>query len=131
MPRAERAVLRRLATTGALALSATSCGDSAVTNCVHPPCPAPFALSVTVISGLSGGSVAGAFVQTSANTLPCTQSPGTTCIVPGNAGQYELDIGAPGYQTVHRSVTVTGSNPPCGCAVVNTQHLDVALTPVG
>jgi hypothetical protein len=45
----------------------------------------------------------------------------------GNAGSYEFDISAPGYQTVHRSVEVSGTNPECGCPTVETQRLTVAL----
>ena len=41
----------------------------------------------------------------------------------------ELDVSAPGYQTAHRSVVVTGSTPPCGCPRVDTQQIAVALAP--
>ena len=52
------------------------------------------------------------------------------CFVTGGAGKYEIDISAPGFQTVHRSVTVTSTPPQhCGCEIDNTQHLSVALTP--
>jgi hypothetical protein len=44
-------------------------------------------------------------------------------------GSYELDIGAPGYQTTRRSVQVRGTDPECGCRIYETQRLDVALVP--
>lgn len=102
--------------------------------CVQPPCPLPTAITVTVTSSVTGDSVPGAFVQMNAQSgpEPCTLSPGTTCDVPGGAGTYDLTIGAPGYETVHRTVDVPVERAAkCGCGSPETQHLDVALAPVG
>jgi hypothetical protein len=114
-----------------LALSVIGC-DSADEACVTPPCLMPIAMNVTVTSSVSGGSVPGAFVSIPnySPNIPCTQSPGTTCIIPGGAGTYELDVGAPGFQSVHRTIVVTGTSPRCGCPTVESQQVSVALVPV-
>jgi hypothetical protein len=44
-------------------------------------------------------------------------------------GTYDLRIAVTGFQTLTESVTVDGSTPPCKCAMVQTQTLDVVLTP--
>jgi hypothetical protein len=114
----------------ALALLVIACQSDS--PCVAAPCPLGLAIRLTVTSGTSSASVPGAFVH-----LPqispdpqCTQSPGSTCLLPGVLGTYEIDVGAPGYQTVHRTVTVTGKRASaCGCDVVDTQSLTVALSP--
>jgi hypothetical protein len=113
-----------------LALIAIACKGDA--PCIVPPCGLFTAISVTVTAGTSSAAVPGAFVH-----LPqispdpqCTQAPGSTCLIPGSIGTYELDIGAPGYQTVHRTVTVTGQRATCGCDRVDKQNLSVALSPI-
>ena len=119
----------RLATLVVLALGTTACAGR---NCVLTPCAPPLAATVTVTSSVSGDSVPGAFVRAPgvSSAIPCTVSPGTTCDIPGGAGTYELDIGAPGFQTVHRTVTVSAARrAQCGCSSPDTQHLDVALAP--
>ncbi len=110
-----------------VALCATSCKSDA--SCVIVPCPLPIALTVTVTAGSPAAAVPGAFVSLPQNSpaVACTQGPDSTCWIPGGPGTYELDIGAPGYQTMHRSVVVTGTTSACGCGTVNTQHLAVAL----
>ena len=118
---------RRFFSVGMLSLFAAACNDGAA--CLALPCPFPIAITVSVTTGAPPGAVPGAFVQSSGMTtsIPCNQSPGSTCMVAGNPGTYQLDIGAPGFQTVHRSVTVVGSSAECGCPVISVQHLDVAL----
>ena len=118
--------LSHFARCGTLALAAISCGSA---ECLNHPCPLPDAITVTVTSSMGGESINGAFVSLSYGTLACTQSPGSTCRVQGNAGTYELDIGAPHFRTVHRTVMVAGIRPTsaCGCETLDTQHLDIAL----
>jgi hypothetical protein len=115
----------RLAQVAAFCLFASSCDGTA---CLAVPCALPEAVTITVTS-TTGAVVAGAFIQESALNGPrqCTPTTGSTCQVLGGAGKYELDIGAPGFQTVHRTVNVSSAGG-CGCAV-NQQHLDVALVP--
>ena len=99
-------------------------------DCVALPCPAPFAITITVTSATSGAAITGAVVATSSPSnasFPCGAG---SCLVSGYAGTYVLDISAPGFQTSHRSVVVPGSAPAkCGCSTTETQHLDVALVP--
>lgn len=100
--------------------------------CLQPPCPLPLAITVTVTSSVTGDSIPGAFVQQNAQSSaqPCTLTPGTTCDVMGGAGSYDLTIGAPGFQTIQRTVVVPVEHAAkCGCSSVQTQHLDVALAP--
>jgi hypothetical protein len=110
-----------------LAVALLSCSDL---PCVALPCPLPVAIEIAVNAGNSTAAIPGAFVQVAGSTVPCTQGPATTCAVVGTSGSYELDIGAPGFQTVHRSVVVSGTNSGCGtCGSVDTQHLTVTLIP--
>ncbi len=99
---------------------------------MYYPCPLPTAITITVTSTAGAGPVPGAFVQASgtSGSYPCTSSAtATTCTVLGSAGTYELDIGAPSYTTVHRLADVHAIPAACGCATLETVHLDVALTP--
>ena len=117
--------VRRSAAVAVLLLPALSCIEDEL--CILPPCAPPIALEVTVTSAATGAAISGvSFRQTgiSAQELPCPES---KCIVFGNAATYDFDISAPGYQTVRRSVVVTGENRECGCPIVNTQRLTVAL----
>jgi hypothetical protein len=112
-----------------LGLAAGSCG-SANTECLLLPCAIPLAISLDVSSS-SGESVASAVVQVSGainGTNPCsTGQTSTTCYVMGTAGTYQLAVMAPGFRTAHRTVTVSGSSPPCGCPTANEQHLSIVL----
>ena len=112
---------------GMLSVFTAACNDNSA--CLTVPCPLPVAITVTVTAGASTGAVTGAFVQVSGtpNSILCNQSPGSTCNVLGSPRTFQLDIGAPGFQTVHRSVTVVGSSAECGCPVISVQHLDIAL----
>lgn len=109
-----------------------ACGEDSPEVCALAPCPLPQALSVTVSSTVVPGAVPGAFVQVASwsSPMPCNQgSAGATCLVMGSAGEYVVDIGAPGYQTVRRTVLVQGRTVGCSCPTVVTQQLSVALTP--
>lgn len=110
-----------------LGVLTAACNDNS--PCVTLPCPQPLTITVTVRAGASSSAVTGAFVQVAgmSSAIPCIQSPGSTCNIFGSPGTFQLDIGAPGFQTVHRSVIVVGSSAECGCPVVGTQHLDIAL----
>jgi hypothetical protein len=106
---------------------ALGCGGS---ECVTPPCALPVAVSVTVTSVVSGLPITNAFVKpANGSSIACNQGSGNTCLVTGGSGTYELDVGAPGYQTVHRTVVVTGTTPACGCETVNREQVNVGLPP--
>ena len=116
---------------GALLLIASACDGP----CTTPPCPLPFAIIVNVTSSGTGTPVGGVFVKVSvagaAGSSFCDQPLGTRCYVPGDAGTYQLEIGAPGFQSIQQTVRVPGSGPvKCGCSSVETQAVNVTLTPV-
>lgn len=98
------------------------------------PGPMTVAVSVRVTAAGVGGPVEGAFYSSSG----ALQSPqagcqaeadASICVVPGGPGTYDLVIGAPDYQSVHRSVTVVCKDEgPCGCSSFDPQTLDVSLS---
>ena len=115
----------------ALVACAGDAGDD-LAACIVPPCALPLAVTVSVTSSATGAALPSAMVTATkpvSGTFPCTLSPGASCPVLGSYGTYELDVSAPGFQTAHRSVVVTGSSPPCGCPRVDTQQVAVALVP--
>ncbi len=121
--------IRQLVTLG---LTFTACDETSV-QYLLPPCVLPIALEITVSNANTHASIPGAFIVVgsggSSQQSPCTQGAETVCIAPGGSGTYEVDIGAPGFQTIHRSVVVTGHTPKCGCESVDLQRLQVALQP--
>ena len=98
-------------------------------DCIQMPCPLPTAVMVVAVSA-TGAPLTGLFVDvgTPAARVACDVNSGR-CVVPGGAGIYTLSIGATGYQTMRRSVTVTAvpATGRCGCAGVNTQQLQLTL----
>ena len=112
----------------ALSLSLASCGG----ECQVPPCMVQFAIRIWVTAA-SPGPVAGVtavVTGTVGGLAQCSVVGDTTgCIFPGPGGTYEVEIGAPGFQTVHRSVTVRETSHECGCSHVETEQLYVTLGP--
>ena len=97
-------------------------------------CALPQAFTVTVTSSVSGGPIPGAYVTGdpygAGDGSLCNQAPGSTCYLPGFAGRYTVQVGAPGFQSVERSITVAeGSGDRC-CPGTTPGHLDVALVPI-
>jgi len=84
------------------------------------------AVEITV-SSVSGTPV----VATVAVTSPVitTFSCGATCPIQGPFGSYEIDVTATGFAPVDRSVQVQGTQRKCGCDLVETQSVQVALVP--
>ena len=112
----------------ALLMTVIACGGD---DCIIPPCFPGLAIEVTVTVEPNGVPATGAsFTVTGAVTGggPCDDA---TCEVLGGAGTYDLDISAPGYQTVHQRVVVSGTDTECGCPTVRTQRLTVALPSAG
>jgi hypothetical protein len=113
----------------ALLFSVSACGG---TECLSVPCPQPHALEITVTAGATGAPIPAASIAVSGAATgggPCQNA---KCDVMGVAGTYEVDISAPGYQTVHRQVVVPGTvGAACGCPTAETQRLTVALPSVG
>jgi hypothetical protein len=92
------------------------------------PCPLSLAITVTVTNDTTGGPVTGATLNVSGATtaiIPCNGQYN----VPGTAGQYVVDVSAPGFQSRRVTVAVQGTNPPCGCPTVIVEQLRIALSP--
>lgn len=105
-----------------LLVAPIACGSA----CTLPPCPEAYALQIAVSDAATGAPLTTASVRvtgTSVGNISCAGS----CNVSGTFGAYELDVSAPGYATVHRSVQVTGTMHDCGCPIVETQHLTITL----
>jgi hypothetical protein len=116
--------MRLAAAAGALILSSAGCRQ----ECLALPCALPIALEVTVTAAGSGSGVTGASLEITgaeSTTLPCDSS----CMVPGYAGTYVLNVTAPGYQPAARTVVVQGSSPSCGCGSVQREQVSIVLTP--
>ena len=111
---------------GGLAVVALSSCGSGAAECLALPCPLPWALMVAVTSATSSGPVKDAvlhFTGPVSGSVPCSSS----CIVPGYGGTYGIEVSAPGFQALTRSIVVDGTRPDCGCPTTVTQHIDVAL----
>jgi hypothetical protein len=92
------------------------------------PCPLPLAITVIVTNDTTGERVKGATLHVSGAAtaiIPCNG----LCYVPGTAGQYVLDVSAPGVQSRRVTVAVQGTNPACGCPTVIPEQLRIALSP--
>jgi hypothetical protein len=116
----------RLLAPAALGVASVRCGH----ECELPPCPVTIAVVITVTA--AGGPLSAVVVQVSgarAATIPCssTSSIGAMCYVAGSAGTYELEVSALGFQSAHRTVTVEGTTPECGCDAVVTAPVYVVL----
>ena len=108
------------------------CGHAAEPDCVTPPCPIPTAIVISATSA-AGGPVASLLLTVSGAANGSDSCSGgdavTLCRVSGTAGTYTLRLTAAGFEEKVFSVTVEGSSPPCRCPTVQTQQIDVVLTP--
>lgn len=97
------------------------------------PCAIPQALHLTITSAANGAPVDSPSVAVTGpvqGAAYCNTGTVTTCDVLGPAGEYDLTVSAPGYETLERVVQVPGVGPQaCGCGGVVTQNVTVALTP--
>jgi hypothetical protein len=57
--------------------------------------------------------------------MPCASA----CSIRGEPGTYILDVSAPGFVSVHRSIEVRGTTPKCGCGTVQTANVTIDLVP--
>lgn len=123
---------RGLVRLAAIVVGATACNE----QCVTHPCPLGIVAMITVTSATPGVPLAGAFYTVSGPTraegVQCGSGTPVTCMLLGTAGTYAVDIGASGFQTIHRTIVATGTDPnekTCDCGTTDTQHLDIALVP--
>jgi hypothetical protein len=112
----------------ALTLPVASCGG----ECQIPTCAVPFALRI-LVTAASGGPVQGVTVVAAGSVGGSAQcsvgTSATDCILPGPGGTYQLQISAPGFQTVLRTVTVRETTQECACSHVETEQVYVTLIP--
>jgi hypothetical protein len=115
-----------------------SCGGDEACPILPPPeCLQSTAVIANVSSSVAGRALDSVFVQVGkpATVSHCIGSPNGTCTISilGDVGTYELDFGAAGFQTTHRSVKVEPGDPsPCAvCYQVKTVTISVALVPTG
>jgi hypothetical protein len=109
---------------------AAACGDGGgEVVCVTPLCALPIAIRLTVTGG-NAAPVNGLLFKIIGPGAGFTCDPigASICAVLGYEGSYQLDISAPGFQSVQKTVQVGGTGPQrCGCRVVNTENVVVAL----
>ena len=130
--------MRRIAALLALGSSfgivvACGTGDSLDLQCVPPPCPIPLAIQLRV-SSAAGGPVPGLTVDligSHQGSVPCsTEGASSRCSLLGYRGTYQMRIAATGFRTMEIAVVVPGTDGPrCGCPTIETQQVEVVLTP--
>jgi hypothetical protein len=124
-----RRLVAMLARLSVFSLAFAACSE----DCVQPPCLSPTAILLTITAAASGAPVSGAVVTVNgaSSGVPCfSQSTGTLCVVSGYAGTYKLSVAAPGFQSLLRTVVVSGESPSgCGCPSIDTQQISIALVP--
>ena len=123
--------MSRLLLVSLLVLGPSACSDA---PCVVVPCPLSIALILGVTSSSAArpvGNVVATYGAPYVTSVNCTGDGG--CFIPGAPGAYEVDIAAPGFLPVHKSIVVTGSAGSEGgcprCSLADTQHITVVLTP--
>jgi hypothetical protein len=112
------------------ACSGYNCG--AEPDCILPPC-VPRTAIVLRVTSVTGDPVADLSMTVSGAVIgsgSCSvEGAATVCGLVGPSGTYNIRLTAPGFQERTLGVTVAGSTPPCGCPIIETQQLDVSLTP--
>jgi hypothetical protein len=108
--------------------------------CGHHECPACFApgpaIEIRVTAQGAPGPVSGVWVVASratpgsaSQTTACNgESDASVCRVFGEAGTFNLQVGAPGFDSRQLTVTVSGTSGEC-CYTVGTQRVSVVLVP--
>ena len=109
-----------------LLLPLIACGGGGA-DCVALPCPIPVAISLTIASTVTGGSLPVATVNVTGaeqSSFSCS----TTCLIHGYAGSYHIAVTAPGLAPVERSIQVRGTNPSCSCPTTVTENVTITLS---
>ena len=113
---------------GVAALLLTSCGKdcAGIASCIPE-----WAVRVVISNPPNDGPAHDAVVRVSGqvnSTVPCNVGTGDMeCWVWGTGGTYLLEVSAPGFEPVQRSVRVRDTMGECGCLIVETQRVDVVL----
>jgi len=89
---------------------------------------------VITVTNPIGTPIAGLFVDVSTplvTRVPCDAMAGR-CVIQGYPGRYTFTVGAPGFQSVTRSATVSSvrSKLECDCDAITTQAVSLTLVPV-
>jgi hypothetical protein len=96
---------------------------------VCPPrnflCTESVAIDLTVDDSLNGASIH-ANVAVSGAQTSVVQCDGA-CQIFGTSGTYVLDVSAPGFAAVRRTVQVHGTTRDCGCEMTQVEHVTVAM----
>lgn len=106
---------------------------SAEAPCPTYPCPQGVAFEIT----LTGSPVGTPLTTASYRLLPdgaslaCNQgASANTCVLMGSPGTYQVEISAPSYTTVQRTIVVSAKPAPrCSCVSDETQFLTIAMSP--
>lgn len=113
----------------ALPILVAACGDVV---CVAVPCPLPGpAFLLTIKSSVTGAVVVGASVRVDGvgDPMPCVARSLSACDVRVDLGTHQLEVGAPGFRTSRLTLEARGTMPECGCAIFDTQPVEVMLVP--
>lgn len=114
----------------AWAVVAMSCSRDTTEACPPLPCPLSLAVRLQLVSAATGLPVDSASVQVAGAVTGSAACSAGGCFVAGPAGDYQLTINAPGYQSAHLDVVVHGEPPkPCGCNLATAELRTVALVP--
>lgn len=100
------------------------CGDE---PCVIPPCAPPIAIDLAVSAPNAPAGIVGLSLTVGGVPQSCQSGAISHCYVQGPAGDYELQLNAPGYIPVKLGVTVNGVQAKCSCMTVETKQLTVVM----
>jgi hypothetical protein len=114
-------LVRRLSSVASLVLIA--CQDTVCP--AEGTCTNQVAIDLTLADSSAGTSIH-AVVVVSGKRTDTVQCDGA-CAIFGSSGVYVLDVTAPGFAPVHRTVQVLGVPYRCGCEMTQTEHVTIAM----
>jgi hypothetical protein len=92
---------------------------------VNALCIQRVAIELTIADSLSGAPIR-ANVSVSGAQTSVVQCDGA-CQIFGMSGTYVLDVSAPGFAAVRRTVQVHATAHDCGCETTQAEHVTVAM----
>jgi hypothetical protein len=101
--------------------------------CPALPCPISSVFEITLTGSPAGTPLTTASyrVLPSGSPVACDQgAAGNTCEIMGSPGTYQIEITAPSYTTVQRTI-VAPARPAarCACQLADTRFLTIAMSP--